>query len=121
MAICRVVETGATPEQYEQVRSKLGVEEGSAPPGGLVHIAAIGEDGKMRVIEVWETREQAEEWGDKVRAVRQELGIGAPAPPPITYLDVHRVLVQEVSSGSKPIEGVGTSVAAFVGLVQPER
>lgn len=28
------------------------------------------------------------------------------------------VYVEEVSSGSKPIEGVGTAVAAFVGLAQ---
>jgi len=122
MAVCRIIETGATPEQYEQIRSKLGVESGSAPPGGLVHIAAVGEDGKVRVIDVWETRDQAEEWGDKVRAVRQELGVGEPTSPPITYLEAHRVLaVQEVPSANKPIEGVGTSVAAFVGLVEPGR
>ena len=27
MAICRIIETGATPQQYDQVRSKLGVED----------------------------------------------------------------------------------------------
>ena len=32
------------------------------------------------------------------------------------------VYVEEVASGSRPIEGVGTSVAAFVGLeVAPDR
>jgi hypothetical protein len=121
MAVCRIIETGTTPEQYEQVRSRLGVE-GNRPPGALVHIAAKGEDGKIRIIDVWDSREQAEQWGEKVRAVRQELGIGEAAPPPITYFDAHRVLsIQEVSSGSKPIEGVGTAVAAFVGLVEPGR
>ena len=29
------------------------------------------------------------------------------------------VYLEEVSSGSKPIEAVGTAVAAFVGLVPP--
>jgi hypothetical protein len=43
------------------------------------------------------------------------------APPATTYLDAHRVLsVQEVPSANEPIDGVGTPVAAFVGLVQPE-
>lgn len=122
MAVCRIIETGASPEEYEQVRSKLGLEQESAPQGALVHIAAVGEDGKVRVIEVWETRDQAAEWGEKVRAVRQELGVGDPGSPPITYLEAHRVLaVQEVPSANKPIEGVGTSVAALVGLVQPGR
>jgi hypothetical protein len=121
MAVCRIIETGSSPEEYEQVRARLGVDAGESPPSGaLVHIAAIGEDGKVSIIEVWETQGQAEEWGEKVRATRQELGIGDSSPPAITYLDAHRVMsVQEVSSGSKPIEGVGTSVAAFVGLVSP--
>jgi hypothetical protein len=113
MAVCRIIETGATPEQYEQVRSKLGVDESNPPPGGQIHIAATGEDGKIRVIEVWNSREQADEWGNKVRAVRQELGIGGDAPPSIVYLEVQRVMsVQhEVPAGSKPIEGVGTATA----------
>jgi hypothetical protein len=34
-----------------------------------------------------------------------------------TYLSPG-VYVEEVSSGSKPIEGVGTAVAAFVGLAE---
>ncbi len=81
MAVCRIVDTGATPEQYEQIRSRLGVDEGDPPPGGLVHIAAKREDGTIRVIDVWESREQADAWGEKVRAVRMELGIGEATPP----------------------------------------
>jgi hypothetical protein len=103
MAICRIIETGSTPEQYEQIRSKLGVDE-TPPPGDLIHIAAKGEDGTIRIIDVWESREQAEEWGDKVRAARQDLGVGDTTPPQITILEVHHVLI----AGSRPIEGVGT-------------
>ena len=102
MAICRIIETGSTPEQYEQIRSKLGVNE-APPTGDLIHIAAKGDDGTIRIIDVWETREQAEEWGDKVRAVRQELGVGD-ASPQITVMEVHHVL----TAGARPIEGVGT-------------
>ena len=91
MAVCRIIDTGATPEQYEQVRSKLGLDEDSAPPGAHIHVAAMREDGTIRVVEVWESREQAEAWGEQVRAVRQELGIGD-APPPITYYEVHNYL-----------------------------
>jgi hypothetical protein len=103
MAVCRIIETGATPEQYEQVRSKLGVDESNPPPGVQIHLAAKGEDGTIRVIEVWESREQAEDWGEKVRAVRQELGIGG-AMPTITYFEVQRVM----TAGARPIEAVGT-------------
>jgi hypothetical protein len=104
MAVCRIIETGATADQYEQVRSKLGVDESNPPPGGQIHIAVKGDDGTIRVIEVWESREQAEEWGEKVRAARQELGIGGESPPSIAFYEVQRVM----TAGSRPIEAVGT-------------
>jgi hypothetical protein len=91
MAICRIVETGATPEEYDQVRSHVGVGE-SPPPGASLHIGARGEDGKIRVIEVWDSRDQAEQFGEKIRAARQELGIGGGQEPTITYLEVHNLI-----------------------------
>jgi hypothetical protein len=89
MAICRYIETGATPEQYDQVRSRLNVGD-SPPPGASLHIGARAEDGKIRVIEVWDSREQAEEFGEKVRAVRQELGFEG--QPEIHYFEVHNLV-----------------------------
>ena len=63
MATARFVQTGITPDEYDQMREKLGV--GDAPPaGGVFHAAAVGEDGKIRVFEVWDSREQAEAWGE---------------------------------------------------------
>ena len=89
MAICRMIETGATPEQYDQVRSRVGAGD-SPPPGASLHIGARGEDGKIRVIEVWDSREQAEEFGEKVRAVRKELGFEG--QPEIQYFEVHNLM-----------------------------
>ena len=88
MGICRIIETGRTPEEYDQVRAKVGIGD-SLPPGSKLHIAARGEDGKIRVIEVWDSREEAEAFGEKVMAAREELGFGGGGRPPITYLDVH--------------------------------
>jgi hypothetical protein len=90
MAICRIVDTGATPEQYDQVRAQVSAGD-SPPPGSQLHLAARGEDGNIRVIDVWDTREQAEAFTEKVRAAREELGIGRSSPPQITYLEVHRL------------------------------
>ena len=90
MASARFVKTGITPNEYDQMRETLGV--GDTPPAGsLFHVAAVGEDGKIRVFEVWDSREQAEAWGDKVMAVRTEAGFGD-GPPSIEYLEVHRVV-----------------------------
>lgn len=52
----------------------------------------------------WDSWEQAEDWGEKVRAVRQELGIGGDSPPSIAYFEVQRVM----TAGARPIEAVGT-------------
>jgi hypothetical protein len=90
VATARFVKTGITPDEYDQMRERLGV--GDTPPaGGVFHAAAVGEDGKIRVFEVWDSRQQAEAWGEKVMAVRTEAGFGD-GPPSIEYLDVHKVV-----------------------------
>ena len=90
MAICRIIETGRTPDEYDRVREKVNIG-GSPPAGSRLHVAALGDDGKIRVIEVWDTREQAEAFGEKVMAARDELGFGGERPP-MTYLEVHNLL-----------------------------
>ena len=86
MAVCRIIETGVSPEQYEKIRDKVGARD-NPPDGGQLHIAAISTDGTIRIIEVWDTREQAEAFSEKVRAARQEMGAGA--MPPVEYLELH--------------------------------
>lgn len=87
MAVCRIIEARVAPEEYDRVAEKLGMGD-SPPPGAQLHIAAVGDDGQVRIVEVWDSREQAEEFGEKVRAAREEAGVGG-EPPPITYLEVH--------------------------------
>ena len=89
VAIARIVETQITPEEYEQMRERLGMGD-TPPPGGLFHVAGVGEDGKIRIAEVWDSREEAEAWAEKVAAARSEAGFDS--PPKIEYLEVHRVV-----------------------------
>lgn len=91
MAICRIIETGAIPEQYDQVTERLGIGD-SPPPGGQLHIAALGDDGKIRVLEVWDSRDEAEQFSERVRAARAEVGVEG--QPSITYFDVHNLLLR---------------------------
>ena len=90
MAICRIIETGRTQEEYDQVRTNLGTGD-SLPAGSTLHIAALGDDGKIRVIEMWESREQADAFTEKIRAAREEAGFGDDMPVP-AYFDVHKVV-----------------------------
>jgi hypothetical protein len=56
-----------------------------------VHVAAVAEDGKIRIFDVWDSKSQAEAFGEAVRAARVEVGVTD--EPKITILDVHNVVV----------------------------
>ena len=90
MSTARFIKTGLTPDEYDQMREKLGVGD-TPPPGGVYHAAAVGEDGKIRIFEVWDSREQAEAWGETVMAARMDAGLGD-GPPVIDYFDVRRII-----------------------------
>jgi nucleotide-binding universal stress UspA family protein len=91
MTVCRIIETGVAPETYDKVSGRLDVQ-GSPPDGQQVHVAAVGDDGKIRIVELWDSREQAQEFGEKVRAAREEVGVSFDGEPVITYLEVHNVV-----------------------------
>jgi hypothetical protein len=79
MAVLAIVNIpGGTPEQYEGVREAVGWE--SNPPQGLhFHAAAFGEDGVMRVVDVWETAEDMQNF-HKSRLGEQMGKLGMPEP-----------------------------------------
>jgi hypothetical protein len=89
MPICRIVETGATPEQYDQVTARLGIGD-RPPPGAQLHVAVVTDNGTIRVLEVWDSRDEAEQFTERVRGAREEVGMTD--QPSIAYMDVHRVL-----------------------------
>jgi len=90
MAVARIIESGIAPAVYDKMREVMGITT-TPPPGGAFHVAAIGEDGNIRIVEVWDSREQAEAWGEKVAAARAEAGLDGD-PPSIEYLEVHSIV-----------------------------
>lgn len=80
--------SGATLEQYDAVRERMGFSEGGAgPPGALFHWVTSTDDG-LRVTDVWETREQFD------RFAQEEIGphtqaVGLTGPPEIAFYEVH--------------------------------
>jgi hypothetical protein len=57
MAIVVIQDFEATTEEYDQVNEKLGDE---VPKGGIVHTGIDLGNGKMRAVDVWESREDWE-------------------------------------------------------------
>ena len=80
----------------------------------MLHVAGATDDGWI-IVAVHVSQESWEEFRDRILMPRMQAGIegGFQVPPQETTFEV---CVEEVPSGSKPIEGVATSVAAFVGL-----
>jgi hypothetical protein len=91
MATAKFIKTGISADQYDQMKTRLGIED-TPPDGATLHLAAVGEDGKVKIVEIWDSREQGEAWGEKVLAAREAAGFGADSPPSIEYLDVHNVI-----------------------------
>ena len=64
-------------EIYEKVRAELGLE---TPAGGIFHCAGPSPNGGWRVIEVWETQEDADRFRNE-RLLPAFEAVGAPRPP----------------------------------------
>ncbi len=60
-AVIHVLPEGIGQEQYEAVNEKLGAM-GDRPPGLIFHAAGPSEDGRWRIIEAWESRDQFEKF-----------------------------------------------------------
>lgn len=86
MAVGVLQEFDATPEDYDKVNDALDAENN--PPAGLIiHVGGQLESGKMRVMDVWESKEAWEEFlGSRLGPAVQEV-MGEDAPPP-TLLEV---------------------------------
>jgi hypothetical protein len=67
-----------TQEIYEKVRQHIGLE---APAGGILHIAGPSPSGGWRVIEVWESEEDANRFYEERLKPAFE-AVGVPGPPP---------------------------------------
>lgn len=78
-------------EFYEKVREQMGL---NAPAGGILHIAGPSPTGGWRVIELWESEE------DAMRFYNERLGpaldaVGLPRPPaPPQFWPVHNYMTE---------------------------
>ena len=94
MAVGVVLEfDGATLDQYDQVIEKMGLApQGPGAPGGIFHWVTKTDNG-IRVTDVWETREQFENFAQQqIGPYTQEVGIES--PPEVTFYDVHNYLTE---------------------------
>jgi hypothetical protein len=94
MAIVRIVRPPmVTAEIYDAVNANAGVDDN--PPDGLLAHTAGEVDGQWQIVDVWESEERAQRFGDErlAPAIREVLGGDPPGPPPTTIYEAHRVIM----------------------------
>jgi hypothetical protein len=82
---------GFTPENYDAVSEQIGWPT-NWPDGLTFHVAGPAADG-MRLVEIWDSREQHERWMEKtvqpgIQEAAAEAAAAAP-PPRFTEFAVH--------------------------------
>jgi hypothetical protein len=79
--------------QYDEVIKRMGFHPGGAgASGGLFHWVAKTDTG-VRVIDVWESREQFEKFSaEKIQPITAEVGI--PEAPTVQFFAVHNYLTK---------------------------
>ena len=77
-----------TKEMYDKVREHLGLE---SPAGGIFHAAGEGPNG-WRVIELWESEEDAFRFlKERLKPAWEAVGVTGPPPQP-QFWQVHNVM-----------------------------
>ena len=89
MAILAIVQgPGLTQELYESLRAPVAWER-DQPAGGILHAAAFDENGDCRVVDVWESAEQMQQFFEqRLMPVLQQRNTPAPE---VTIYPLHNL------------------------------
>ena len=86
--VIRFAPPSLTAQQYDEVVRRLN-EEGVFPADGLDYEICFGSDDHLKVSQVWDSKEQLDAFGERLRPVLAELGID-PGEPEV--LEVHNTI-----------------------------
>jgi hypothetical protein len=77
-----------TAKQYDEVVRRL-TGEGVFPADGLDYEICFGSDGNLKVSQVWDSQQQLEAFGARLRPILADLGIN-PGEPEV--VEVHNII-----------------------------
>lgn len=85
--VVRFAPASLTQEQYDESVRRLK-QSGDFPPVGMDYHVCFGSAGKLRVSEIWDSREQWEAFGERLMPVLADVGIQAGEPD---VFEVHNI------------------------------
>jgi hypothetical protein len=77
-----------TAEQYDEVVRRLSAD-GVFPADGLDYELCFGSEGKLKVSQVWDSKEQLDAFGERLKPILSDMGIN-PGEPEV--LEVHNTI-----------------------------
>lgn len=86
--LIRFTPTGMTMAQYEETVEKVKAG-GQWPPDGMDYHVCFGNDGDLKVSEIWDSEEQIQAFGERLMPILEEAGINMAAEPEI--IPIHNI------------------------------
>ena len=77
--LIRFAPSSLTAAKYDESVRRLE-EAGEFPPDGMEYHACFGEEGELRVSEIWDSQEQLDAFAQRLMPILQEIGIEAGQP-----------------------------------------
>ena len=101
MAVAMMVENPeASEEIYERVRALIGAQR---PESCILHVAGPSPNGGFRVIELWDSEEEASRFFVE-RCLPAFEAVGVPGPPPPEFWPVHNRMYGERTNGGGELD-----------------
>jgi hypothetical protein len=86
--LIRFAPASLTAQQYDESVRRLDAE-GNWPPEGLDYHVCFGSEGKLRVSEIWDSREQLDAFGERLMPVLANVGI---EPGEAELMEIHNIV-----------------------------
>ena len=75
--------TGLTKEKYDEVNRRMEEAGHDWPPEGMDMHVCFGEEGQLRVSEIWYSEEEFRAFGEKLFPVLEEAGVQMSGDPEV--------------------------------------
>jgi hypothetical protein len=81
--VVRFQPANLTKEKYDSTNQKIEEAGIDWPPDGLDYHVCFGDDGDLKVSEIWDSREQMDAFGEKLMPVLSDAGIEMAGEPQV--------------------------------------